>query len=191
MDKIITNGLIDEVKLQPITSSTDIQLQTSKKKSLHCSDVQIPTDKTSRIDEITPSSNTIVITVPDRTQMTSTSDANLTLTADNEFIMIDDVIENNKQNEGIVITNVWSDTKNNENELQQSNDIIIIDDDEDDLLEISKINNEENTEIPIEQKCLSKHSIEKSSNRLNKTKRLAHPLIALDKLFVCNECGKY
>lgn len=161
------------------TSLSENVPQKSKKKHLDCPDVLSTAMKTAKIDESTHSSETIVITVPDRAQMTN----NTTSAIDNEFIMIDDVIDNEPK-DNIVITNVWSQTKNDENDPQQSNDVIIIDDDDDE--------DEKNTAIDIEQKQhLSKNAINKLSKRFNQSKRLALPLIALDELFVCKECGKY
>lgn len=157
--------------------------QKSKKKHLDCPDGLSDSMQTAKIDESTHSSDTIVITVPDRAQMTN----NTTSIIDNEFIMIDDVTENNKRKDNIIITDVWSQTENNP---QQSNDIIVIDDDEDDLLDNSSSNKEKSTEIDIQQTHLSKHYIDKLTKKFNQTKRLALPLISLDKLFVCNHCSK-
>lgn len=179
LNKDLTDGLINEVNLMHETTSISENLpQKSNKKLLDCPNVLSTAMKTAKIDESTHSTSTIVITVPDRSQMTNDT----TTAIDNEFIMIDDVTENNKPKDNIIITNVWSQNKNNENYPQQPNEIIIIDDDDnDDNLDNSSSKKNENTEI----------AVEKLTNRFNQTKRLALPLIALDDLFVCKECGKY
>jgi len=65
-----------------------------------------------------------------------------------------------------------------------SNDDVIIDD-EDYVVLSEKLELNEN---PKKQICLE---IDESINGPNKVKRSVFPIIELDKLFVCKECGKY
>jgi len=110
------------------------------------------------------------------------SSTSMSLAIDNEFIMIDDVNQNDMQ-ETLQINRIWSES-NNKEKVSSNDDIIVIDDEDDvDLSEKEELN-----EGPTKQICLE---IEESLNGSNKAKRLAFPIIELDKLFVCKECGKY
>lgn len=182
MKKVIENGIIEIVNLPADTVSLpEVLPQKSKKRSIKCPDVLSVAMKSARIDEESQPSDTIVITVPDRAQMTESSTS---LSIDNEFIMIDDVKQNDMQ-ESLKIDCIWSESKNKEKDpkVSSNNDIIVIDDeDEVDLSEKGGL------EDSTKQICLER---EESTNGSIKTKRLAFPIIELDKLFVCKECGKY
>jgi len=165
-------------------SVPEVLTQRSKKRSIECPDVLSAAMKSAHIDERSQSSDTIVITVPDSAQMAESS-TSTSLAIDNEFIMIDDVNQNDMQGT-LKINRVWSDSKNKKKEPNvSSNDDIIVIDDEDDV-DLSE--KEEFNEGPTKRICLE---IEESINGSNKAKRLAFPIIELDKLFVCKECGKY
>jgi len=167
-----------------IISVPEILPQRSKKRSIECPDVLSVAMKSARINEESQPSDTIVITVPDSAQMAESS-TSMSLAIDNEFIMIDDVDQNDMQ-ETLKINRIWSEFNNKEKEPKMSsNDDIIVIDDEDDV-DLSK--KEELNESPTKRICLE---IEESINGSNKTKRLAFPFIELDKLFVCKECGRY
>lgn len=110
---------------------------------------------------------------------------------DNEFIMLDDVnVENDKQ-EMTVDTcnksgnNIETSQPPPDDDLNCS-DIIIIDDDND-VMSNSESHNEKNTKVSTKRKC----SVQESNSRSTKVKRLALPIISLDKLFFCKECGMY
>jgi len=165
-------------------SVPEVLPQRSKKRSIECPDVLSVAMKSARIDEGSQASDTIVITVPDGAQMAESS-TSMSLAIDNEFIMIDDVNQNDMQ-ETLKINHIWSESNNKEKEPKvSSNDDIIVIDDEDDV-DLSE--KEELNEGPTKRICLE---VEESINGSNKAKRLAFPMIELDKLFVCNECGKY
>lgn len=140
--------------------------------------------KSARIDENTQSSDTIVITVPDRAQMSDSTLLNPTI--DNEFIMLDYVNQNDVQQQTLKISDVWTEAANYKKKLPHSNDddVIVIEDDDDDLLD-NMSNANKTSEIPTNN-AMVKQSVVRSA----KAKRLALPLVALDKLFTCKQCGK-
>jgi len=181
LKKVVDNGIVEIVHL-PAESVPEVLPQQSKKRSTECPDALSVAMKTARIDVGTQPSDTIVITVPDSAQMAKSS-TSMPLANDNEFIMIDDVNQNDGH-ETLKINRIWSecDIAEKEPEVSSNDDIIVIDDedDEDDV----DLPEKELTEGPAKRICLN-------INRSNKTKRLAFPVIELDKLFVCNKCGKY
>jgi len=185
LTKVIDNGIVEIVNLPAeIISVPEVLPQQSKKRSIECPDVLSVAMKSARIDEGSQPSDTIVITVPDSAQMAESS-TSMSLAIDNEFIMIDDVKQNDMQ-ETLKINRIWSESKNKKKDpnLSSNDDIIVIDDEDDVDLSDKEIFNEG----PTKRICLdSKESINGSS----KVKRLAFPIIELDKLFVCKECGKY
>ncbi|KAL4143321.1 hypothetical protein QTP88_005667 [Uroleucon formosanum] len=184
LTKVIDNGMVEIVNLPAdINSVPEILPQRSKKRSIECPDVLSVAMKSARINEESQPSDTIVITVPDSAQMAESS-TSMSLAIDNEFIMIDDVDQNDMQ-ETLKINRIWSESNNKEKEPKvSSNDDIIVIDDEDD---VDLSDKEELNESPTKRICLE---IEESINGSNKTKRLACPTIELDKLFVCKECEK-
>lgn len=157
-----------------INSLPEIQSHKTRKRRLERPDVLSSAMKSAHIDD-NQSSDTIVITVPDRAQMENNTP--LTQSIDNEFIMLDDVNQSSVQS-SLKINNIWSESKVIETNPHLSNDVIIIDD-EDDIL------SNDNTDNSNKRKRLSKHTIEKSE----KSKRLALPIIPLNELFVCKDCG--
>ncbi|XP_026811622.1 uncharacterized protein LOC113552843 isoform X4 [Rhopalosiphum maidis] len=181
LKKVIENGIIEIVNLPADTVSLpEVLPQKSKKRSIECPDVLSVAMKSARIDEESQPSDTIVITVPDRAQMTESSTS---LSIDNEFIMIDDVKQNDMQ-ESLKIDCIWSESKKKEKDPKvSSNDDIIVIDDEDEV----DLSEKEGLEDSSKQICLER---EESTNGSIKTKRLAFPIIELDKLFVCKECEK-
>uniref|UniRef100_A0A2H8TXZ9 Zinc finger and BTB domain-containing protein 6 n=1 Tax=Melanaphis sacchari TaxID=742174 RepID=A0A2H8TXZ9_9HEMI len=183
LKKVIENGMIEVVNLpvDTVSSLPEVLPQKSKKRSVECSDVLSVAMKSACIDEGSQPLDTIVITVPDSAQMAESS-TSLPLAIDNEFIMIDDVNENDMQ-ESLKINCIWSESKNKEKrKVSSNNDVIVIDDeDETNLLE------KEELESPKKRMCLEKGE---STNGSIKVKRLAFPIIELDKLFVCKECEK-
>jgi len=185
LEKTIENGMVEIVNLPAETSSLpEVLPQKSKKRSIECPDVLSVAMKSARIDEGSQSSDTIVITVPDSAQMAESS-TSLSLAIDNEFIMLDDVNQND-MHETFKINHIWSESKTKEKEpkISLNDDIIVIDDEDDvDLSDKEGLN-----EVPTKRICLER---EESTNVSNKSKRLAFPIIELDKLFVCKECGKY
>lgn len=181
LTKVIDNGMVEIVNLPTEAISVpEVLPQRSKKRSIECPDVLSAAMKSARIDEGSQASDTIVITVPDSAQMAESS-TSMSLPIDNEFIMIDDVNQNDMQ-ETLQINRIWSES-NNKEKVSSNDDIIVIDDEDDvDLSEKEELN-----EGPTKQICLE---IEESLNGSNKAKRLAFPIIELDKLFVCKECEK-
>jgi len=181
------------VNLPPGTSSLpEILPQKPKKKRLNCPNVLSSAMKSADINTNTQLSDTIIITVPDRAQMTNDNTSSIAA-IDNEFIMLDDTKnQNNETDEPFKINVIWTEAKSNKVEPPQksSDDIIVIDDD-DELLENQTSNTDENIKISTKKRRLSKHSIEESTDGLNKVRRLAHPLIPLINLFTCKGCGKY
>jgi len=155
---------------------------------LDCPDVLSAAIEFANIDTTTQSSDTIIITVPDQTQMTN-HNTSLTPAINNEFIMLDDAKNQNNESEPFKINNIWTEMKNNIIEPQKSKDDVIIIDDEDEVLNNDASNNEENIKMFTKRRRLS-NSTEKSTNGLNKAKRLALPLVLLDNLFTCKGCGK-
>lgn len=154
--------------------------KTIKRRS-GCTDVLPTAIKSARIDEQTQSSDTIVITVPDKAQMTNSTSLTPSSNMDSEFIILDDDDDVNQKHEQPMckINNVWSLAENNEN------NIIIIDDDDNDNDHNNMLDNDESIRVdnvPTKRK----HSVEESV----KPKRLALPMVALDKLFACKKCGK-
>ncbi|CAI6364719.1 unnamed protein product [Macrosiphum euphorbiae] len=183
LTKVIDNGMVEIVNLPlEAISVPEVLTQRSKKRSIECPDVLSVAMKSARIDEGSQASDTIVITVPDGAQMAESS-TSMSLAIDNEFIMIDDVNQNDMQ-ETLKINHIWSESNNKEKEpkVSSNDDIIVIDDEDDDLSEKEELN-----EGPTKRICLE---VEESINGSNKAKRLAFPMIELDKLFVCNECEK-
>jgi len=180
------------VNLPPGTSSLpEILPQRPKKKSLNCSNVLSAAMESANINTNTQLSDTIIITVPDRAQMTNDNTSSNTA-IDNEFIMLDDAKnQNNEIDEPFKINVLWTNAKSNKVEPQKSNDDVIVIDDDDELLENQTSNTDENIKMSTKQRRLSKHSIEESTDGLNKARRLAHPLIPLINLFTCKGCGKY
>lgn len=161
--------------------------QRTKKRRLECPDVISEAMKSAHIEENTQFSDTIVITVPDSAQMMDSNNS-LTPVIDSEFIMIDDV-DQSDLHETLRINDIWTENEDNVIEpLQQSDDIITIDD-EDDLLDT--LNKTVTTEISNNRKRSIEHLTKEFIDSQNKPKRLALPLIALNKLFFCKECGKY
>lgn len=140
--------------------------------------------KSAHIDENTHS-DTIVITVPDKEQMSCGTSAPLDI--DNDFIMLDDVNKNDVHEALKLTDKKLSKGKKDSREQQQSSpsNVIIIDD-EDDLMDNSS-NNKEQT---IDNLTKQKQSISNSVEDPNKVKRLANPLIPLDKLFFCKQCSE-
>lgn len=172
VQKVIDNGLVKVINIPSGTSSLpEILLNKTKKKH---SDVHTSVIKSSHINNNTQSLDTIVITVPDRAQMENTS---LTLPVDNDFIMLDNDSNQNIAHKKLKMHNIWSKSKDNNTEPPHilNDDVIIIDDDDDDDNDDMLVNNTSNTRD---------HSIIS-----NKQKRLALPIIPLDKLFLCKECG--
>lgn len=190
LNRGIENGLVQVVKLPPDTSSLpEILPQRHKKRR-----VDYPDKLSAAIESVIINknaqllSNTIVIKVPDKTQMINDYTSS-TSAINNEFIMLDDA---KNEPEMFKINNIWSETENNKVKPQMShNDDVIIIDDENELLENNTSNKEENIEISNKQRCLTKQSVEESTDGLNKTKRLAHPLVPLANLFTCKGCGKF
>lgn len=189
LKKKVENGMVETVNLPAETISLpEVIPQRSKKRSIECPNVISTAMKSAQIDEISQPSDTIVITVPDSAQMEESS-ASLSLPNDSEFIMLDDTIQNDTEpiQETLKINRIWSVSNNIEEEpLELSNDgiIVIDDDDDDDDLSVTEGLNE----VPSKRKCLGR---KESTNGSNKVKRLAFPIIELDNLFVCKECGKY
>jgi len=181
LNKVIENGMIEIVNLPAdIFSLPEVLPLKSKKRPIECPDAISVAMKSARI-EGSQLSDTIVITVPDSAQMGESSTP-LSLTIDNEFIMIDDVNQNDMQ-ESLKINCIWSESKNKEKEPEvSSTDDIIVIEDEDDLLEKEELGSS------TKQTCLEE---EESTNGSIKVKRVAFPIIELDKLFFCKECGKY
>jgi len=178
----IDNGIVN-LPVEAI-SVPEVLPQRPEKRSIECPDVLSVAMKSALIDKESQASDTIVITIPNSAQMAKIS-TSMSLAIDNEFIMIDDMNQNDMQ-QTLKINSIWSESNNKEKEPKvSSNDDIIVIDDEDDV-DLSE--KEELNEGPTKQICLvTKESI----NRSNKAKRLAFPIIELDKLFVCKECGKY
>lgn len=183
LKKSIFNGELEIVNLPPEIISLP-ETQRNKRRRLECPDVLSAAMKSACIEESTQSSDTIVITVPDRAHMVDNSNSSAPA-IDNEFIMLDDNDQNDLR-ESLRINDIWTENENNVVEpLEQPDDVITIDD-EDDLPDTS--NKTVATEISIKRK----HSVlQESFDSRNKNKRLALPIIALDKLFLCKECGKY
>jgi len=152
--------------------------------------------KSAHIDENNQALDTIVITVPDGAQMINN---NMTPNIDNDFIMLDDVnqcgVNQSDVEESLNqdINNIFSKTINNVKEPQKSTDVIIIDDDDDDdVIYVCSFNKDDSSKNPSRHKRLEKCQLEQSMHRsINKVKRLAFPIIPLDKLFFCKECSKY
>lgn len=173
------------------SSFREILPQKTKKRRSGCSDVLSAAVKSARIDESSQSSDTIVITVPDQAQMTNSTSLTSSSDMDSEFIILDDDI-NQKHEKTAKVNSFWSLTGIDQND---QNDVIVIDDDDDDdandddddddntILDNDESNKVEN--VPTKRK----HSIEEPSGSI-KPKRLALPLVALDKLFACKRCGK-
>lgn len=189
----IENGILETISLPPGTSSlSSVPAQNSKKKRPERSTVITTTLKSVHIDDhiqTQRASGSIVINIPDRSKMTDS--VPLSPAINNEFIMLDDVnVENDKQEMTVDTCN----TSGNNIETSQPPpdddlnfpDIIVIDDDND-VISNSESQNEEVSKIPTKRKC----STQESNNRLNKAKRLALPVISLDKLFFCDECSMY
>jgi len=184
LTKVIDNGMVEIVNLPAEKISVpEVLPQRSKKRSIECPDVLSVAMKSARIDEGSKPSDTIVITVPDSAQMAESS-SSMSLAIDNEFIMLDDVNQNDMQ-ETLKISRIWSESKNKKKEpnVSSNDDIIVIDDEDDDNLSDKEFN-----EDPTKRICLES---DESINGSNKAKRLTLPIIELDKLFVCKECGKY
>ncbi|CAH1712108.1 unnamed protein product [Aphis gossypii] len=180
LNKVIENGMIEIINLPAdIFSLPEVLPLKSKKRPIECPDALSVAMKSARI-EGSQLSDTIVITVPDSAQMGESSTP-LSLNIDNEFIMIDDVNQNDMQ-ESLKINRIWSESKNKEKEpkVSSTDDIIVIED-EDDLLE------KEELESSTKRTCLEQ---EESINGSIKVKRVAFPIIELDKLFFCKECEK-
>jgi len=90
LNKVIENGMIKIVNIPAdINSIPEVLPQKSKKRSIECPDAFFVAMKSARIERSQPS-DPIVITVPDSTQMAESSTP-LSLTINNEFIMIDDM----------------------------------------------------------------------------------------------------
>lgn len=157
----------------------------NRKRRLQCPDVLSVAMQSASIDENAQPSDAIIITVPDRAQMTDNDSTSKSLPIDNEFIILDDVNQNDMQ-DPLKLDSIWSETKNNEEQLQQSHDDVIIIDDEDDILD-----NDNSKKVESKIPTKRKHSTEDSLDRQNKIKRLAYPTIELDQLFSCKDCGKY
>lgn len=172
------------VNSSPETScSSEIKKKKIRKRRSKCPDVLSTVIKSTSVEKTVQPTDAIIITVPDRAQMTEDNSTSITLPIDNEFIILDDVNQNDMQ-DSLKLDSVWSDTRSHEKELQQSNDDVIIIDDEEDLLDIDKSTKEEK-KVPTKRK----HSTEETVDQSNKIKRLAFPTVELDKLFNCKECG--
>lgn len=178
------------------SSISEILPPKTKKRRLECPDVLSEALKSAHIDSNTQSP--ILIEIPDGVKMANC--VTYTPSIDNEVIMVG-VNDNENQNDEENILNSnnhWINVKNKEKDSQQSNDdVIIIDDDDnnydddDGLLHIDTTSNkEDNIEIPIKRKRSKRFSIGEYEGP-NKIKRLALPIIELDKLFACKDCGKY
>lgn len=178
LQKAIDNGVVQVVNLPRETSSLSETLpQSTQSRSLECPDLL------AHVDENNKPSDTIIITVPDKNQMENNSSS--TPAIDHEFIMLDDINESNLK-DNMKINNIWSTTNNSEKnmEIRHSDIIVINDDDDDDLGDFGKSKNIESSK---------RKSIEESitESKEQKFKRLALPLIALEKLFTCIDCSKY
>lgn len=189
----IENGILETINLPPGTSSlSSVPVQNSKKKRSERSTVISTTMKSVHIDDhiqTQRASGSIVINIPDSSKMTDS--VPLSPAIDNEFIMLDDVsVENDKQ-EMTVDTCNKSGNNIETPQLPPDNDLnfpdIIVIDDDNDVISNSESHKEENTKIPTKRKC----STQESNSRLTKAKRLALPIISLDKLFFCDECSMY
>jgi len=169
-------------------SESEILPRQSQKRFIECPDVPSMARKSARFDEGSQPPDAIALTVPDGVQMAESSTSESAL--NNDFIMIDDDddydVNQNDTHESLAIISVWSDYNNIEkkSEVLSNDDIIVTNEDDDvDLSEKEKLN-----KGPTKQIC---SKIEKSINESNNIKRLAYPIIALDKLFACKKCGKY
>eukprot|EP00102_Acyrthosiphon_pisum_P022313 XP_016659523.1 PREDICTED: uncharacterized protein LOC100573806 [Acyrthosiphon pisum] len=183
LTKVIDNGVVEIVKLpREAISVPEVLPQRSKKRSIECPDILSVPMKSARIDKGSQASDTIVITVPNSTQ-TAEKCTSMSLAIDNEFVMIDDVNQNDMQ-QTLNTNRIWSESnKENEPKVSSNDDIIVIDDEDDvDLSEKEELN-----EGPTKRICLA---IEESINGSNTAKRLAFPIVELNKLFVCKECAK-
>lgn len=180
--KSISNGELEIVNIPREIVSLP-ETQRNKRRRLDCSDVLSAAMKSACIEETTQSSDTIVITVPDRSHLVDNSNS-LAPAIDNEFIMLDDNDQNDLR-ESLRINDIWTENENIVEPLEQPDDIITIDDEDDLPATLSKT---VATEISIKRK---RSAIEESIDSPNKNKRLALPIIPLDKLFFCKNCGKY
>lgn len=166
------------------SSFREILPKKIKKRRLGCPNALSDAIKSARIDASSQSSSdTIVITVPDKAQMTNSTSLTSSSDMDNEFIILDDDI-NQKPEQTIKIDNVWS--MAGCDQIDQS-DVIVIDDDndvDDNVLDNDGSNKVENVSTK------RKNSIEEPNGGPIKPKRLALPIVALNKLFVCKKCGK-
>jgi hypothetical protein len=186
LNKTVEKDWVKIINSSPETScSPEILKKKTRKRRLKCSDVLSTALKSVSDDKNVKPADAIIITVPDRAQMTEDNSTSITLPIDNEFIILDDVNQNDMQ-DPLKLDSVLSETKNNEEELQQSNDDVIIIDDEEDLLGNDTFNIKEK-KVPTKRK----HSSEETVDQSNKVKRLAFPTVELDKLFNCKECGQY
>lgn len=182
-----------------LSSISEILPPRTKKRRLECPDVLSEALKSAHIDESTQSP--ILIEIPDGVQMANC--VTYTPSIDNEVIMVgvnDNENQNDEENILLNTNNCWINAKNKEKVSQQSNnDVIVIDDDDidyddddDGLLHIDITSNreEENMEILNKRKRSKRLSVGEYDGP-NKIKRLALPVIELDKLFACKDCGKY
>ncbi|XP_025411013.1 uncharacterized protein LOC112683957 isoform X4 [Sipha flava] len=185
LNKTVEKDWVKIINSSPETScSPEILKKKTRKRRLKCSDVLSTALKSVSDDKNVKPADAIIITVPDRAQMTEDNSTSITLPIDNEFIILDDVNQNDMQ-DPLKLDSVLSETKNNEEELQQSNDDVIIIDDEEDLLGNDTFNIKEK-KVPTKRK----HSSEETVDQSNKVKRLAFPTVELDKLFNCKECDQ-
>lgn len=174
INKTIENCWVKKVTLSPGTSFSPevLKKRTRKKRRLESSDVLSVAMKSASINENAQPSDAIIITVPDRAQMTEGT--SITLHNDNEFIILDDVNQNDMQDPLKRVT-VCSGTKNNEKDMIPHNDdVIIIDDDDDSDNDTFK---KEQNKVPTKRK----RSTDKSVDQSDKVKIL----------FSCKKCGQY
>lgn len=183
MKKVIDDGVVEMVNYlsaKPFSEPEAVS-QQSKKRLIECpDDILSIAMKSARFDEGSQPPDAIVSTVPDSVEIADISTSAELTVHNNEFIIIDDDVNQNDTHVPLKITRVWSEFLNKEKNSEESSDddIIVINDEDDvDLSEKENLND-----------CLKKQK--ESTNESNEGKRLVFP-IELDKLFVCKKCGKY
>lgn len=171
----LKNGMLETINL-PLGPTCEIVSQKSKKKDFERSDLISAAMKSADIDKSNSASskNPILITIPSSTPLSDNAHNAPEDNIGNEFIILDDA---SKINEELCTVKVDAESELRVPSQDSNNDEIIIIDDED-------------TE-PIITKVVSKRKLSQNetNNELKTLKRLAIPVVPIDKLFFCESCG--